>query len=113
VEFNFNPEKIERLLVNLFKNSLAALDYKPGFIKVSARRVRRWVHFTVEDNAGGIPPVELKKIFHPFYTTSQDGRGSGLGLSISHSIVKQHGGRIRVRSSGGRTRFYVSLPVDP
>ncbi len=110
--FTFNPEKIERLLVNLFKNSLQAHDYEPGFIRIAGRRVRKWIHVIVEDNAGGIPPAELKKVFNPFYTTTPGGRGSGLGLSICHSIAKQHRGRIRAHSAGGRTRFYLSLPVE-
>lgn len=110
VAFFFDPEKIERLFINLFRNSIQAFDYKPGYVTIEVRPARKHVHVIVEDNAGGIAPENLKRIFQPFFSNSANGRGTGLGLSICHSIVREHGGRIHVRSFEGRTRFYVSLP---
>ena len=110
VTFFFDPEKIERLFINLFRNSIQAFDYKPGYVTTEVRPARKHVHVIVEDNAGGIAPENLKRIFQPFFSNSANGRGTGLGLSICHSIVREHGGRIHVRSYEGRTRFYVSLP---
>ncbi len=113
VIMNIDSEKIERLFINLFRNSLQALDYAPGSISVDIRKSARWAHVIVEDDAGGIPIETLSKIFNPFYTNARNGQGSGLGLTISHSIVKEHHGRIRVKSLAGRTRFTISLPMRP
>ncbi len=110
--FPLRPESIERLLINLFRNSLQAFDYKPGKIQVSLKKVSRAVHIVVEDNAGGIEPNKIKNIFQPFYTNTPDGKGSGLGLSVCHSIVTEHNGYIHVRAVPGGVRFYISLPLD-
>ncbi len=109
--FPFDPEKIERLFINLFRNSIQAFDYARGYIRIDVRLTRKSAHIIIEDNAGGIPAGNLKNIFTPFFTSSQDNRGSGLGLTICHSIVREHDGRIHVRSQSGKTRFYISLPL--
>lgn len=109
----FDPEKIERLFINLFRNSIQAFDYAQGYIRTDVRLTRRAVHIIVEDNAGGIPPTQLGNIFKPFFTSGREGRGTGLGLTICHSIVREHDGRIHVRSQDGKTRFYISLPLEP
>jgi signal transduction histidine kinase len=111
VIFPFDPEKIERLCINLFRNSIQAFDYARGYIRVDVRLSRRSAHIIVEDNAGGIPTENLKNIFKPFFTSGRQSRGSGLGLTICHSIVREHEGRIHVRSQSGKTRFYISLPL--
>tara|TARA_Y100001937_G_scaffold122287_1_gene182478 strand:- start:63824 stop:64960 length:1137 start_codon:yes stop_codon:yes gene_type:complete len=110
VIFYFNQEKIERLLINLFRNSLQAYDYSPGEIRVEVRTSARYVHMIVEDDAGGIPQDQIRRIFVPFYSRSADGRGTGLGLSISLGIVREHNGRLSVRTNDRTTRFFVSLP---
>ena len=111
VTFYYNAEKMERLFINLFKNSIQALDYGEGYIRFNMKSTNNVAHILVEDNAGGIAPDDLKYIFNPFYTNSQNGRGSGLGLSICHNIVEEHKGKIQVQSSGGKTRFHIILPT--
>ena len=65
----------------------------------------------VEDRGAGIEPEALKTIFEPFFTTKQG--GTGLGLYITHDIVKRHGGNLTVHTETGRgTRFTVELPVE-
>ena len=109
--FPFNPQKIERMFINLFRNSLQAFDYKPGKIEVKLKRTLNSVRITVKDNAGGIDNKLLKKIFNPFYTNTPGNVGSGLGLSISHSITREHNGYIHVRSKNDTAIFYISLPL--
>ncbi|MCB1175873.1 MAG: HAMP domain-containing histidine kinase, partial [Leptospiraceae bacterium] len=108
---DMDVEKMERLFINLFRNTIQALDYREGTIKVTFHDSNRYVHIIVEDNAGGIAADLSKKIFQPFFTKGQNRGGTGLGLSICHSIVKEHYGNIHVRSFEKKTRFYISIPL--
>ncbi|MCX5894164.1 MAG: ATP-binding protein, partial [Deltaproteobacteria bacterium] len=66
----------------------------------------------VKDTGIGIDPGDLPRIFDPFYTTKQVGRGTGLGLSVTYGIVEKHGGHIEVESQKGRgSTFTVVLPM--
>ena len=67
---------------------------------------------TSNDNGIGVPFDIVDHLFEPFVTTKASGKGTGLGLAVSHRLVTQHGGLLRVESEPGRwTRFRVSLPV--
>ena len=67
----------------------------------------------VSDTGVGIDPEHLSRIFDPFYTTKQVGRGTGLGLSVTYGIVEKHGGHIEVKSTEGeRATFTVMLPIQ-
>lgn len=112
-QFPFHPGKMERLFLNLFRNSLQAFDYRPGKINVDLRKTKNMLHIIVEDDAGGIPDAIIQKIFDPFFTNNKSGTGTGLGLSICHSIVKEHDGSISVKSLDKRTRFTISFPLHP
>jgi len=84
-----------------------------GILSVRACAEEKEAGFYVEvsDTGKGIPPQDLGKIFDPFFTTKDVGKGSGLGLSVSHGIIKQHGGRIEVKSEVGQgSTFTVFLP---
>jgi len=70
------------------------------------------VRVTVCDTGPGIPPEIRDRLFEPFYTTKPPGKGTGLGLHISHNVVARHGGRIEVETSPMGTCFLVVLPVD-
>jgi len=107
-----NPEKLERVFINLFKNSLQAFDYNRGSIKLDIKKTIKWIHIIIEDDAGGIPEDAVNRVFHPFFTKSVDSSGTGLGLSICHSIIAEHRGKIRLRSIGNQTKFYISLPLE-
>jgi signal transduction histidine kinase len=68
------------------------------------------VAIRIDDDGSGVPPESRDRIFEPFFTTKA--KGSGLGLSIVHAIVTQHGGRIRVEDSPeGGARFVLLLPT--
>lgn len=110
--FHFNPVKMERLFLNLFRNSLQAFNYSRGSINVSCKMSKNKVIIKVEDNAGGIPQNILEKIFDPFFSRKESGTGTGLGLSICHSIVNEHSGAIKVKSINKKTIFTITLPID-
>ncbi|MCS7205930.1 MAG: PAS domain-containing sensor histidine kinase [Leptospiraceae bacterium] len=106
-----NADKLERMFFNLFRNSLQAYDYREGVIKIQFKLYPDKVLVMVYDEAGGIPKEILKKVFIPFATTKTTSKGTGLGLSICFSIVKEHNGKIKIRSHDGKTTFYISLPL--
>ncbi|MBI4658057.1 MAG: response regulator [Verrucomicrobia bacterium] len=117
-KFVGNENQLVQLIVNLVQNALHATSANPA--KNRPRRIRVRMepagdHFllAVWDNGIGIPPENLPKLFDPFFTTKPVGEGMGLGLSICHTIVKQHHGQISVASSlDAYTEFTVKLPLD-
>lgn len=106
-------DHLQSVWLNLILNAVDSLDKTPGKIKVSARRIGNEIHVSVADNGKGITPERLTRIFEPFYTTKEPGRGTGLGLSVCHRIIKQHGGQIRVESQiGVGSEFTIILPLS-
>jgi len=70
------------------------------------------VSIAIRDDGAGIPPDVLGRVFDPFFTTKDVGRGTGLGLAVSHAVVAAHGGRIAVESApGAGSTFRVTLPI--
>jgi two-component system, NtrC family, sensor kinase len=112
-EFCFDPERIKQVYMNLLMNSRQAM-LQGGTISIATfyHPDRGVVETRIQDTGTGIKPENLDKIFNPFFTTKQTGRGTGLGLSVSFGIVKEHGGEISVESvpDNGST-FVVWLPV--
>lgn len=105
-----DPKKLAQLLLNLILNSMEAVSAK-GQVKVSVGPKDDFVEIRISDNGCGIPEAHLDRIFDPFFTTKREGRGTGLGLSICEGIVRQHQGRIYVRSEEGiGTDVAVLLP---
>jgi two-component system cell cycle sensor histidine kinase/response regulator CckA len=116
-----------QVLLNLCVNARDAMP-NGGTLKLSARpgtvpphletpgdaAAGNYIVFHVEDSGVGIPAQLLDKIFDPFFTTKEAGKGTGLGLSTSLTIVRNHGGHIRVDSEpDSGTRFDVYLPIAP
>jgi two-component system cell cycle sensor histidine kinase/response regulator CckA len=99
-----------QLLMNLATNSRDAMP-SGGKLDVVARAVGRVAVVEVRDTGSGMPPEVVGRIFEPFYTTKEMGRGTGLGLSVSQAIARTHGGSLDVRSAPGRgTTFRLELP---
>ncbi len=106
-----NPSELNQVWTNLIDNAVDAMN-GAGTLTVRVDRDIDCVTVAVADTGSGIPPQSQPRIFEPFYTTKDAGKGTGLGLHLSHRIVtKSHGGSIGVTSVPGDTRFVVRLPI--
>ncbi|MGA1796937.1 MAG: ATP-binding protein [bacterium] len=107
-------EQFKRVFINLFKNSLQALQNSrvaDGRVMVRSGIRDGMVEVSVEDNGPGIPHENMTRIFEPFFTTKE--KGAGLGLAIIHKIVTDHGGRIEIRSTEGASTAVIIRLVCP
>lgn len=105
-----------QVLVNLLRNSGKVLkrlpDSRAPQLRIASQRMGNELSVKVWDNGPGIDPDLQSRIFEPFYTTRDVGEGMGLGLSICHTIIRNHGNELKVRSEPGKwTEFYFSLPM--
>jgi two-component system NtrC family sensor kinase len=106
-------DHLQGVWLNFLLNARDALKNSVGEIRVSTQLYAAEIHIVIADTGVGIAPEQLPRIFEPFYTTKEPGRGTGLGLSTCHRIIKQHGGHIRVDSRVGYgTVFTVVLPIS-
>lgn len=106
--------ELNQVWTNIIDNAIDALEGQDTpEIQIRARRESEWVVVEIEDNGSGIPENIQNKIFDAFFTTKGPGKGTGLGLNISYSIVAQkHRGDMKVRSKPGQTVFEVWLPLN-
>jgi two-component system, NtrC family, sensor kinase len=120
-----DADLIKQVVMNIVVNAQHAIEQK-GSITVRTRRLAQprsprpggpvveMAEIAIEDTGCGIAEKDLQRIFDPFFTTKGVGRGTGLGLSVSHGIVEAHGGAIEVESALGEgSTFRVYLPVEP
>jgi signal transduction histidine kinase len=106
-----DASRLKQVFLNIVQNALHAMP-GGGHLRVSTEREGDDVRVTFSDTGVGIPPENLTRIFDPFFTTKPDANGTGLGLSVSLGIVRQHGGAIEVQSEPNRgATFTVRLPV--
>ncbi len=107
-----NPLDVSQVLINLINNAFYAIkDHPEKEISIAAHAVGEHVTISVMDSGPGICPTLKSKILEPFFTTKPFGEGSGLGLSISNSILKVHNGELYLDETVGKTKFVVKLPV--
>lgn len=94
-----NGPEIKQVVLNLVANSLEAMD-SGGTLKIDISEQVDHAIMTLQDDGCGMTPEVLESIFEPFFTRRKDGRGTGLGMAISHRIISDHGGTIDVTSDG-------------
>ena len=104
------PGEINQVLLNLLLNAAQAIEDR-GTIRIRTWTENDAIRVSISDDGVGIPEDIRERVFEEGFTTKSSGLGSGLGLSISKSIVQNHGGRIEVESSSGSgTTFTITLP---
>ena len=121
-----DPTQIHQIIMNLTTNAYHAMEDTGGQLKVSLKQVKLGMHnlinpdmepgiyacLAVVDSGVGMDADLTKKIFDPFFTTKEPGKGTGMGLSVVHGIVRNHGGAIQIYSRPGKgSQFYVYLPI--
>ena len=108
-----HPGKVNQVFLNLLVNAIQASE-PGGAVVIRTRAEATGVVIEVRDDGCGIRPEHRSKLFEPFFTTKPVGQGTGLGLSVSFGIVRDHGGAIEVESEVGRgSTFRVRLPLRP
>lgn len=106
-----NPNQLQQVLVNIILNAVQAMQ-PGGHLALAVEREGAKAVVVIRDTGAGIAPELVPHIFDPFFTTKNE--GTGLGLSLSYSIVKEHQGDIAVESEVGRgTTFRIQLPLVP
>ncbi|MGW8193591.1 MAG: ATP-binding protein [Desulforhopalus sp.] len=118
-----DPSQLSQIIINLCTNAFHAMEAKGGILEVSMDKVilddqdpgaaqGPYIKISVVDSGSGIPPEIKNRIFDPYFTTKEVGKGTGMGLAIAHGIVKSYGGFITCSSTPGKgTVFEVFLPV--
>lgn len=108
-----NANQLQQAIMNFAINAQQAMGSEGGSLTVRTRPGEGGgVMIEIEDTGPGIPEDIRQNIFEPFFTTKPAGQGTGLGLSVTYGIIKDHGGDIRVEnvSDSGGARFVVTLP---
>ncbi len=106
-----SANKLQQVFLNLFLNARDAMP-GGGMLEVRTTAHNGSVEVEIVDTGAGIAREHIHRIFDPFFTTKASGRGTGLGLSVSYGIIKEHSGKIDVRSTVGKgTSFHVELPA--
>jgi len=108
-------KQIQQALMNIIINGVEAMP-EGGTLTIASRSLSEanMVEVEIRDTGLGISKENLKNLFEPFFTTKAEGKGVGLGLSVSYGIISKHEGVILVESSPGQgTQFRVRLPRQP
>ena len=120
IQMELNPDlpiiagdqaQLQQVFLNLISNAIDAIG-KNGWIRVKSIRSGGEILVSVTDNGPGIPEEMQRKVFDPFFTTKSSGKGTGLGLWISYTIMEKMGGKISLNSRVGEgTTFVVQIPI--
>jgi two-component system NtrC family sensor kinase len=103
--------QLQQVVLNLMNNAIDAIG-KDGTITVKSTADKSVIRLTIADTGPGIPETMQKKVFDPFFTTKSTGKGTGLGLWISYSIIEKIGGKLALQSKEGQgAAFTITLPI--
>jgi signal transduction histidine kinase len=109
-----DSDQMQQVFLNVLLNARDAIDEAghngAGEIKIATRRIEHEVLVEIADNGSGIAPEHLARIFDPFFSTKPSGKGTGLGLAVSHSIIAAHGGRIAITPQTQGTMVTIAFP---
>ncbi|MDZ7772751.1 MAG: PAS domain S-box protein [Balneolaceae bacterium] len=108
------PDQLQQVFVNLLLNAVDAMEGREEpRVEIATRVTEDHIELSVRDNGKGIPEEQQPRIFEPFFTTKEVGRGTGLGLSVSHGIITRMDGAIVVDSTPGEgALFTIRLPIN-
>jgi PAS domain S-box-containing protein len=109
-----DPGQLQQMFLNLITNAATEmrLAHGKGKLSIKTEHIDNTIRISLKDNGPGISKENLGRIFNPFFTTREVGRGTGLGLSVCHGIISEHKGRIWAESTLGRgTTFILELPI--
>ena len=104
-----NLDELNQVWTNIIQNAIHAMKGK-GILKISSYLEEPYVCIEIQDSGTGIKPEILDRIWDPFFTTKDQGEGSGLGLGIVKGIIEKHKGKISAVSIPGETKFKIQLP---
>jgi len=105
-------QQLNQVFMNILVNAAQAIE-KEGEIRIATRAVDGQVEIAISDTGSGIPKENLSKLFDPFFTTREVGKGTGLGLNVAYNIIQKHKGTIEVESEVGKgTTFTIRIPVN-
>ncbi len=113
-EVKFSADQLMQVFINLLFNAVDAIGMNEGIIIIITKKFNEHLEISIGDSGSGIPPEKINKIFQPFYSTKQEGKGIGLGLWVSYGIIRNMGGDIFVESKENfGSEFKIVLPVNP
>ncbi|MFO7987144.1 MAG: histidine kinase dimerization/phospho-acceptor domain-containing protein [Desulfatiglandaceae bacterium] len=110
-----DPDEIKQVYVNLLNNAADAIQQDGQIrIKTAFDPLHQHILISFSDSGPGIPNEVMDKLFTPFFTTKENGMGTGLGLNVSRDIIRKHGGSLEAKNQPeGGAVFVIRLPVDP
>ena len=114
LQVSIDMKQVKQVILNILKNALDAIvelgGEREGRIEVVSRKEGKYAEITIRDNGKGMEKQTMNRLFDPFFTTKAE--GTGLGLSVSYRIIRNHGGFIKVDSNSGEgTEFTIYLPM--
>ena len=112
---NCDADQLEQVFVNLIMNALDAMNRSGGTLRVTANSEKSnngaRATLAFEDTGAGVAPEHEDRLFTPFFTTKEPGKGTGMGLAVSQSIVREHDGEITFSTNASGSRFVVAIPM--
>ncbi len=112
---NCDADQFEQVFVNMIMNAFDAMNRGGGTLRVTADTEHNSggsrVMLAFEDTGVGVAPEDEDRLFAPFFTTKEPGKGTGMGLAVSQSIAREHGGEITFSSNQSGSRFVVAIPM--